>query len=234
MENLGGTVFHAIAGMLALLFIWLVMGNRQIGEFTSFDFLVSITAGAILGAGIADPRIELSRTLVVLIILALVQVVISWLTLKFRKVQRKLSYQPVVLVENGQIIKANLRKAKMTVEMLLGLLRDRGCFDITEVELAILEPHGQVSVLKKAEFQPVTPRHLNLSVPPNRVMVPVILEGDLQESVLARLGLSLQDIDNFRRQHKDKIDGVFVAFMDQDHRLYIMPADVREKNVFLH
>ena len=78
METLGGTAFHAIVSMAVMLLIWLVMGKRQIGELSPFDFAVSITAGTVVGAGIVDPRIELSRTIVALVVLGLLQIAVSW------------------------------------------------------------------------------------------------------------------------------------------------------------
>lgn len=234
METLGGTAFHTIAGMAALLVIWLVMGNRQIGELSPFDFAVSITAGTVVGAGIADPRVELSRTIVALIILAIMQVLLSWLAIKYRAVHHKLNNEPIVMVENGEIIKTNLRKARMPVEMLLQLLREKDVFDITEVELAILEPHGKLSVLKKAEYRPITANDLKVSVTPNRILIPVILEGQLQEAVLKKMGFSPEEVDKFRQSHQDKLDEVFIAFMDQNHRVHVTNEDVHENGMFLH
>jgi uncharacterized membrane protein YcaP (DUF421 family) len=234
VETLGGTAFHTIAGMSALLVIWLIMGNRQIGELSPFDFAVSITAGTVVGAGIADPRIELSRTIVALGILAIMQVSLSWLAIKYRTVHQKVNYEPIVMVENGEIIKTNLRKARMPVEMLLQLLRDKDVFDITEVELAILEPHGKLSVLKKAEYRPIKANDLKVSVAPNRILIPVILEGQLQEEVLKKMGFSPEEIDRFRQSHQDKLDEVFIAFMDQNHRVHVTNEDVQENGMFLH
>jgi len=234
METLGGTAFHAIVSMAAMLLIWLIMGKRQIGELSPFDFAVSITAGTVVGAGIADPRIELSRTIVALVVLGILQVGISWLGIKFRKVHRYISSEPTVLVENGQIIKANLAKVRVPVEILLQMLREKDVFDVTEVEVAIFEPHGKLSVLKKAEYLPVTPQQLQLTVGANRILVPIILEGELQSELLKKMGFSLQEIDDFRQKYRDRIDDVFIAFMDKQHNLHITEDNIQENNVFFH
>lgn len=234
METLGGTAFHTVGAMAAMLFVWLLMGKRQIGELSPFDFAVSITAGTVAGAGIADPRIELSRTIIALIMLGILQMAVSWLGLKLRVVQKSVNPNPTVLVENGQIIKNNLAKVRIPVEMLLQLLREKEVFDVSEVEVAILEPQGKLSVLKKAEYLPVTPKQLNLTVSPNRIFIPVILEGELQEKLLAKLGFSNLEIERFRNQYKDRIDDVFVAFMDKQHNLHVVGETEDETGMFIH
>lgn len=234
METLGITLFRVVAGMGVLLIILLVTGRRQVAEFSSFDFLTSITIGAVAGALIVDPRIELVSSLIALLALGVMQLFFAWMSIKVRPFNHKLNFKPLTLVEDGQIIKNNLRKVRMPVETLLQLLREKDVFDITIVELAILEPYGRLSVLKKAEHQPLTPSQVNFTVNPNSVLVPVILEGKLQESALTEMGFSSRQIEEFRRQHEDSIHNVFIAFMDQNKRLHVIHDDARGQSVFLH
>lgn len=234
MERFGVIAFDVLATMTVLLIIWLAMGQRQMGTLTPFDFIVSITAGTVAGAGIVDPRIELDDILVALVLIGVVQVAFSWLSVLFRGFYKRSSPEPVVLVEDGQIIKTNLRKVRLTAEMLLQLLREKNVFDITEVELAILEPNGRLSVLKRAEFLPLTPGSVHLAVTPNKILLPVILEGQLQEDILLKMGFSEAQIAEFRRQYREKLDEVFVAFMDKEGQMHIIRGDVQEKGTFLH
>jgi uncharacterized membrane protein YcaP (DUF421 family) len=234
MEQLGVIVFKVLAIMTVLLVVWLAMGKRQLGDFTPFDFAVSITAGTVAGAGIADPRTGLGETTVSLILLGILQIALSWLSLKYRAIHHRLQHEPTVLVENGQIIKSHLRQVCLTAEMLLQLLREKDVFDITEVELAVLEPHGRLSVLKKAEFLPLTASRMNVTVAPNRILIPVILEGQLQEKVLQKMGYSGEQIMDLKQQYQVDLHEVFVAFMDKNQQLYIIKEEVRESGTFLH
>ncbi|HMM23126.1 MAG TPA: DUF421 domain-containing protein [Selenomonadales bacterium] len=234
MEKLGTITFTVLVVMAVLLGTWLAMGKRQIGEMTPFDFGISITAGTVAGAGIVDPRIEVAQVVIALVVLGLLQIAVSWLTLKSRPLYCRLNFEPTVVVENGQFIKANLRKARITAEMLLQLLREKDVFDICEVELAILEPTGKLSVLKKAEFLPVTPSQLRVEVAPNKVLVPVIMEGELQEQVLQKLGFTERQIADFRDQYGDRLNEVFVAFMDKSRQMHVVKEDVSETGTFLH
>lgn len=234
METLGITLFRVVAGMGVLFIMMLATGRRQLGEFSSFDFITSLTIGAVAGSLIVDHQTELVSSLIALVALGSLQLFFGWLSIKIRPINYKLNFKPLLLVENGQIIKKNLRRVHMPVEILLQLLRERDVFDITTVELAVLEPHGRVSVLKKAEHMPLTPSQVNFSVSSNSILVPVILEGKLQEAALAQMGLSAQQIEEFRRLHRDTIHNVFIAFMDQNKQLHVIHDDVREQGVFLH
>lgn len=229
MDQLGVIILKVLATTGVLLALWLIMEKRQLGEFTPFDFIVSITAGTIAGAGIIDPRIDIAGVLVSLMVLGGMQVALSWLSLKFRPVYRKLNHQPAVLVNDGQIIKQNLKKSRMTVELLLQLLREKGIFDIHTVELAILEPHGKLSVLPKAEYLPLTASSLDMAVSPNNILTPVVIEGELQEDVLRKMGLSEQEITALKEEYGENMGNAFIALMDKDRKLYMMREDISEK-----
>lgn len=234
MDTLGITLFRVVAGMSVLLIVLFITGRRQISEFSSFDFLISITIGAVAGALIVDTRIELVSAMIAVLALGGMQLLFGWLSIKVRPFNRKLNFTPLLLVSNGQIIKENLRKVRMPVETLLQLLREKEVFDITIVEIAVLEPYGKLSVLKKAEHLPLTPSQVNFSVNPNNILVPVILEGELQEAALSEMGLTKAQIEEFRQQYQDGIQNVFIAFMDQNKKLHIVNEDARGSNLFLH
>ena len=108
--ELGMLALIVAANMIVLVSVGLAMGKRQLGEFTPLDFAASITSGTVAGAAIADPHIELWRSVMALILLGGFQFSLSWISLKYPSVHALLSHSPTVLVENGQIIKTNLKK----------------------------------------------------------------------------------------------------------------------------
>ncbi|MDT8902714.1 DUF421 domain-containing protein [Anaeroselena agilis] len=234
MGELGSIAFTVLATMAVLVAVWLVAGKRQMADLTPVDFALSITAGTVAGASIADPRISLGHALVALVLLGAIQVAVSMISLKFRGVYTRLNYAPTVVVEDGQIIKANLKGARLTAEMLLQLLREKEVFDITEVELAVFEPTGKLSVLKKAEYLPLTASQLGYKVASNRVLVPVVVEGELQAKTLAKMGFSAEQIEDFRDRHGERLEEVFIALMDREGKIHVIREDVAENGSFLH
>lgn len=232
MENLGTIFFRIIASVGVMLIIWLRIGQRQVGELSPADLIITIMVGSVAGTAIADPKVDLGGTLITIALLTVIQVLLQWFFIKYRAACRKVHYDPLVMIENGQFIKENLRKARLPVETLLHLLRDKDVFDITEVELAILEPSGKLSVLKKAQCQPITPEQLNLQVKPNSILVPVIVEGEIQDSVLRAFGFSQEQIEEFRQEYSEHLEDIFVVCMDRDHKFHVIREDVHETGVF--
>jgi len=233
VDELGAIFFRVTATVVVLVAVWLATGKRRLADLTPLDLGLSVIAGTVAGAGIADLRIGMGRTVAALALLGLIQIGASRLSGKHRGSFTRLNYRPVALVENGRIIKANLRRAGMTAETLLQLLREKDVFDITTVELAVLEPTGKLSVLKKAEFLPVTASSLGQKAAPNRILVPVVLEGELQERTLANLGFSPAEVENFRRQYGDRLENVFIALMDKAGQIHVVGEDGKESGAFL-
>jgi uncharacterized membrane protein YcaP (DUF421 family) len=236
VDTLGTVVFRGLAAMTIIIGLCIMMGQRQIATASLFDGIVIIMIGTIAGAAIMDYRTDLLMALTVIVLLGLLRVIVYWVTLRYRMVLHKADTEPVILVKDGKISKANLRKVQITVETLLQMLREKDIFDITQVEVAVLEYQGNLSVLKKAEFLPLHAKQIQLTtVLPNRILVPVIIEGNLQEQVLKKIGFSPRQIQEFRQQHQAEIHNVFVAFMDQDHKLQIIhDDDLQENSVFWH
>jgi uncharacterized membrane protein YcaP (DUF421 family) len=236
VDTLGTVIFRGLATMAIIVGLCMMMGPSQIAKASPFDGIVIITIGTIAGVAILDYRMDLLMALTVIVLLGLLRFIVHWVTLRYHMVLHKANTGPVILVKDGKISKANLRKVRVTVETLLQMLREKDIFDITQVEVAVLEHQGNLSVLKKAEFLPLHAKQIQLTtVLPNRILVPVIIEGNLQEQVLKKIGFSPQQIQEFRQQHQAEIHNVFVAFMDKDHKLHIIhDDDPQENGVFWH
>lgn len=234
MDKVGAVVFHILVTISALLFMSLLMGKRHLGDLSPLDFIILIALGTVAGASIADPESDLVTSLAGIILLGIIQISVSLITLKNRRLQHEVNFKPTVLVENGTIIKGNLKKVQLPVEILLQMLREKEVFDINQIELAIFEPQGKLSILKKPEYQPLKPHQINIAAAPNQILTPVILEGELQTDILRQMGFSVSQIEEFREQNKGRLDTVFIAFMDKNRKLYVINENAQENGVFLH
>ncbi|MDD4601914.1 hypothetical protein SDC9_13950 [bioreactor metagenome] len=233
MQTVGVTIFHILVAVGALLSVSLFLGKRQIGELSQLEFILLITIGTVAGAGVVDPRIGSATMVISIVLLGFIQYALSWMTMKsWKRRQHKIALQPTVLIENGAIIKKNLEELKLPLEKLLGLLREKEVFNINEIQLAILETHGKISILKKPEFQPLKPHQVNVLAAENKILTPIIMEGKIQVKNLQKLGFTSGQIEEFRDQYHDQLDHVFIAFMDPQHQLYVINDDVQEKGIF--
>ncbi|MZP29156.1 DUF421 domain-containing protein [Heliobacterium undosum] len=205
-----------------LLILTLLTGRRKIGELPVFDFLVVITVGSIVGADIAEPRVKHLPTVYAVILVLLIQTGFGYLSMKHRPFGRLVNFEPIVVIENGQFVKANLRKLRYTVDNVLMLLREQGVFDLREVEFAIIESTGRLSLLKKAQKQPLTPSDLQIDTGYKGLSIPLIVEGNIDDMALLRLDLSKDWLmSQLKTQGILSETEVFFAAVNSDGSLYI-------------
>ena len=166
-----------------LLFITLFMGKRAIGEMPVFDFLIVIILGALVGADIADPNIEHLPTALAIIFIGIFQRVVANWKISNRKIEKLLTLEPTVVIQNGKFIDKNLKKIRYSIDNILQMLREKNVFDINEVETAIIEGNGALSVLKKPQKNAVTREDLNIVNITSSISFPVIIEGTINSAV---------------------------------------------------
>ncbi|KAA0546159.1 DUF421 domain-containing protein [Bacillus sp. BGMRC 2118] len=205
-----------------VLFMTLYMGRRSIGQLPIFDFLAIITLGAVVGADIADPNIEHIHTAFAIVMIALFQKLVARLKIHNRWFGRLITFEPTVVIQDGEMIIKNLNRIQYSVDNILLMLREKEIFDISEVHLAIIEGSGNISVLKKGESTPVTRK--DLSLPNNTVSlgIPLIVEGKLYEAILEEFSLNREWLEK-ELQAKGilHISDVFFASINVNKQLQI-------------
>ncbi|MFZ5639482.1 MAG: DUF421 domain-containing protein, partial [Bacillota bacterium] len=144
------------------------------------------------------------------------------ITLKSRKLSKLIDSDPVVVIKNGKILEQNMAKMRYTTKELMEQLRLKGAFNLGDVEFAILETNGDLSVLKKSQHQPVTPKDMNMPTQYTGLPVQVILEGEVIRENLVKSGVSLNWLlGEVKKQGITNIKDIFVASLDTSGNLYI-------------
>ncbi|PWW20442.1 uncharacterized membrane protein YcaP (DUF421 family) [Cytobacillus oceanisediminis] len=167
-----------------LLFITLFMGKRAIGELPIFDFLIIVTLGAVVGADIADPSIKHLPTAIAIIGIGILQRVVAIWKISNRKIGRLLTFEPTVIIQNGKFLNKNLKKIRYSIDNILQMLRGKNIFEINEVETAIVEANGALSVLKKPHKNSVTLEDMKIEKTTSTISFPVIVEGTIYSNIL--------------------------------------------------
>ncbi|GAA5416042.1 UPF0702 transmembrane protein YetF [Paraliobacillus ryukyuensis] len=205
-----------------LLFITIFMGRRAIGELPVFDFLIVLTLGSVVGADIADPNIKHIHTVVAIIFIAILEKIIARLRLS-QKVGHYLTFSPIVVIQDGELMEANMRKIRYSMDSILVMLRQNNVFNLKEVELAIIEANGQLSVFKKAAQS--TPVRADFSMQQSNttpIAFPIIIDGKVYKQVLEQLGV---DEDWLKQALIAKgvlnFNDVFYASLTKDLALYV-------------
>ncbi|GAE93964.1 hypothetical protein JCM21714_3086 [Gracilibacillus boraciitolerans JCM 21714] len=205
-----------------LLFITLFMGKRAIGELPVFDFLVIITLASVVGADIADPDIHHFPTVVAIIAIGFLQKFVSHLKLAHRKIGRLLTFEPTVVIHDGKLLNQNLKEIGFSIDNILQMLRDKEVFDISEVDIAIIEATGALSVLKKNEKRTLTREDINLTGLTSAISYPLIVERKIHLSVLHALQLDEEWLyEQLRLRQINSITDIFYASLNAAKELHI-------------
>ncbi len=177
-----------IVSIMALfLFLILKTGRRKLGELPVYDFLSVIVIGSVIGADIAEPDIPHMPTLFAVVLIIALQFLVSNLLINNKRIARKITFGPTVIIQKGQFIKANMKRLKYPVENVLMALREKDIFDLNEVEYAIIEGSGNISVLKKSQFLPLTPADMKLQPESKGLPIPLITDGQVHDKNLQQL-----------------------------------------------
>jgi uncharacterized membrane protein YcaP (DUF421 family) len=171
-----------------------IMGKRPVGELPIFDFLTLIVIGAIVGADIADPQIEHLPTAFAVVILSLLQRLISLVKFKSKKIRKALTFEPTVIIRDGKFIYKNIKNIKYSLDDTLMLLREKDVFDISKVDFAIIEANGNLSILKKSQYENVTLEDMGITPSGSNASISIIIDGSLVIDRINELGLSEQEI----------------------------------------
>lgn len=165
-----------------------IMGKRAVAQMSAFDLIVVILLGSMLASTLANQK-TVTQTIITSVFVVLAYLIASYLMLN-NNVRQAIRAKPTVLVNKGNIDEAGLRQARMTVPELLGHLRIKGYSSIADVEFAIMEEAGQLSVIPKSQKAPVTPSVLSIVTAPASLPVPIIIDGEWIDDNLSYLQLN--------------------------------------------
>ncbi|KAB2951930.1 DUF421 domain-containing protein [Heliorestis acidaminivorans] len=221
MEEFIKVVWKSIAVFLILIILSRVIGKKLLSQLTFFDFVIAIVMGTVAGAFIVT-EVEGRWVLLSPLILTISTLALSFLTTSSLAARKVLEGEPVVVIQNGKIMDHNMLKLRLHLDDLEMQLREKGVFDIREVEFAIFEPHGFLSVLKKSQHQAVTMKDLGFDTAYKGLATEIIKDGDVLEQNLKQNNLTFSWLyDELRRRKIERISDVFYASLESDGTLYV-------------
>lgn len=229
------TVITATGSLVVLFLLAKLMGNRQITHLTLFDYVSSITIGSIAAELATSPWSEAAPPLAAMVIYAVITAVIAVITNKSIGARRVITGRSLLLLDNGQLIRENFRKARLDINEFLTLCRVAGYFDIAELQCAVLEPSGDVSFLPKASLRPATPKDMSIPVPASAPAVTVIADGTVLTGNLSACDKSQTWLaSELKKAGVDSPRDVFYAAVNSDNKLevYVKLATRMDRDIF--
>lgn len=223
MENtIINTILRSIAVYALALLLSRLIGRKLISQMTFFDFVVGVSMGSIVANAMIGSGGSPASAVTVLIIISGLTIVSSYAHIKSFKIRKIINSEPITLVDNGTIVEENMKNERLTIDELMMKLREKNVFNLADVEFAIMESDGQLSVLPKADKKPVTPAQMNIKVTSTGLTRDVIIDGVLMEENLKGTGLNKNWVDSqLKKQNIKDVSEVFYAGIDGKKNLYV-------------
>lgn len=213
---------RAIIGYFSILIFTKILGKQQISQLTFFDYVLGITIGSMAATLTTDLSSRAWPHWIGLFAWAILGYLFQLITVKWRFAAKMITGDPKIVIVDGLILEKSLKKMKYTAYDLVQLLRNKDVFDLKEVEFAILEPNGQLSVLKKSEYKNLTPKDMNIKIPASKLSLDVIYDGIIVKENLLRLNKDEKWLlGQLKVQGVRDISEVFFATLDTTGSLFI-------------
>jgi uncharacterized membrane protein YcaP (DUF421 family) len=213
---------RSLFAFIVLFILARLMGKKQISQLTFFDYVVGISIGNIAGSVTIDHDVKILNGLTALVFWTAFQLIVTYIAIKSFRFRDIVEGSPVILIENGKVLEDNLRKVKFTFDDLMTKLREKNAFKLSDVEVAVLETDGQMSVMMKAANQPVTPQTLGLLVEDEHRPQLVVVDGQLIEQKLTQYGYTKEWLlGEINKQGAQDFSEVFLAQVDSKGNVYV-------------
>ena len=180
-------ILTALLSVAALFIITKIMGHKQVAQLDFFDYVSGITIGSI-GAELATELEEPHKPLIALCVWGVASVILNFLAHKIPRTRKYINGTPTILMNEGKLYRKNLKKAKLDLSEFMLLCREQGYFDLNEIQMAVFEHNGKLSILPKAANRPATPEDLKITAKATHIGVEVIMDGRMIGDNLSRAG----------------------------------------------
>ena len=208
------TFIRAIILYIVVLVVMRLMGKREIGQLQPFELAISIMIADLASVPMSELGIPLTNGIVPILALLVIYMIISILNIKSINFRKIMSGKPAMLIYRGKINEEVLRKESITINELQERLRVDNIFNLGDVEYAILETNGELTVIQKPEKRTLTPQDLNITPDYEGIPYDLVVEGKIMHDNLKELGKDEIWLKKELKKFKAKPENTLIATLD--------------------
>lgn len=229
-------IVRSLLSLITLFLVTKMLGKKQVSQLSLFDYVIGISIGNFAAEMSVNLETNYINSTVAVIIFGLVAYFVSILTMKSIHLRRYFMGVPTILIEHGKLVIEGLRKVKFDINDLLEECRSNGYFDISEIEYAIMETSGSVSILPKGEYKPVVMKDLNLKASKQGLCANVIIDGKIMKNNLKNINKDEKWLEKeLKVKGYQDLSNILLATVDINEKLLVYeknenlnPTDVLE------
>jgi uncharacterized membrane protein YcaP (DUF421 family) len=199
-----------------------ISGKQQIGQLQPYELVVAIMIADLVAIPMQNKGIPLLSGIIPILTLLVSQLFLSYLSMKSLRARAIICGTPTILIEKGKILTSQLQKERYNINDLLEELRVKGYPNIADVEYAILETNGSLSVIPKSDKRPVTPQDLNLTPQYEGLPLPIIIDGRIMHQNMQKAGIDMEWLNEQLKMWKiQNVKEVLFASLDTNKVLTV-------------
>lgn len=202
-----------------------LMGKRQIGQMEASEFVVTMLVADLAAIPMQDGAIPLLTGLVPMLTVMGLELALAWIILKSVLVRRLFCGRPVILIDNGKLLQENLCRTRISLEELISHLRQKDVADIREVQFAILETDGNLSVFPYPETRPAAARDAGISVQKQYIPVAVITDGRVSAENLRKAGKDEAWLERVLKKQGAQLRDTLLLTVDGEGRTFFVAKE---------
>ena len=219
-------IIRSLLSLITLFLVTKMLGKKQVSQLSLFDYVIGISIGNFAAEMTINTESQYMNGIASVVMFGLVAYIVSVATMKSIILRRYFMGVPTILIQKGKILEKNMRKVKFDMNDLLEELRNAGYFNIAEVEYAIMEANGKVSVLPKVAYKPVTTKDMKLKIAQDSLIANVVIDGKIMKQNLKNMH---KDEQWLNRQLKNKgyhdYQNLILVTLDENGKI-----EIYEKN----
>ena len=215
-------ILRGLLSLATLFFVTKLLGKKQVSQLSMFDYVIGISIGNFAAEMTTDLELPYIDGIVAVLVFGLVAYLVSYSTLKSIKLRRFFMGVPTILIQNGKILINGLKRVKFDINDLLEECRSNGYFDISQIEYALMEANGNLSILPKGEYLPATVKDMNLKPEKQTLCANVIIDSKIMD----------QNLNNVNKDRKwlmkelkvkgyQELNNILLATLDSNEKLII-------------
>ncbi len=218
-------ILTSILSAVALFIIAKLLGHKQMSQLDIFDYITGITIGSI-AAELATELENPLNPLVAMVVYGAITVLLTLITSKLPRTRKFINGTPTIVLNNGKLYRENMKKAKLDLSEFMVLCRQEGYFNLDDIQTAIFEYNGRLTVLPKSSKRPLNPTDMNVMVSPEQISTEVVMDGRILGENLKRMGLDTNWLEKqLKAQGIKNAKEVFLAVCDSNNQLTVYKSE---------
>ena len=212
-------ILTSLLSAAMLFLIAKILGHKQVAQLDFFDYITGITIGSI-AAELATELEKPLKPLTAMVVYGIIAYLLSVISSKLPRTRKYINGTPTIIMNNGKLYRANMKKAKLELSEFMMMCRQLGYFDLNEIQTAVFEYNGRLSVLPVSDKRPIQPADMHLSPAPASICAEVIMDGRILGENLRRMGLDDKWLSKQLADQGFKTAVyIFLGVCDRNHQL---------------